>query len=86
VLKTVKHLCVAILAELAVGESLMSECPNLKVNLACCPCTYSCDLKGRCCECVRSHRQHKELPACYFPPEVEKTYDRSIKRFVSLNK
>jgi hypothetical protein len=64
----------------------MGECPNLRVNLAGCPCTYGCDLKGRCCECVRSHRLHGELPACYFPPDVEKTYDRSIKRFVSLHK
>lgn len=69
-----------------LGGSLMSECPNLKVNLASCPCTYSCGLKGKCCECVRNHRAHGELPACYFPFDVEKTYDRSIERFVSLHK
>jgi hypothetical protein len=27
-----------------------------------------------------------ELPACFFPPEVERTYDRSIRRFISLYK
>ena len=64
----------------------MSECPNLEVNLEDCPCTYSCASKGRCCECIRSHRKNNELPACYFPPEIEKTYDRSIRRFVSLYK
>jgi hypothetical protein len=25
-----------------------------------------------------------ELPACYFPAEIERTYDRSIERFISL--
>jgi len=28
----------------------------------------------------------KELPACCFTPEVEKTYDRSFKRFVEMCK
>ncbi|MCW4052236.1 MAG: DUF6485 family protein [Candidatus Bathyarchaeota archaeon] len=64
----------------------MSDCSNLQTNLADCPCTYPCDLKGRCCSCIRSHRANNELPACYFPPKVEKTYDRSINRFVSLHK
>jgi hypothetical protein len=26
-----------------------------------------------------------ELPACFFPDDVERTYDRSIRRFVSLH-
>ena len=26
----------------------------------------------------------EELPACVFPPEVEKTYDRSFARFVKV--
>ncbi|MEM2971435.1 MAG: hypothetical protein QW270_03315 [Candidatus Bathyarchaeia archaeon] len=64
----------------------MGECLNLQINLRECPCTYPCDLKGKCCECLRHHRAHSELPACYFPLEVEKTYDRSIKRFLSLYK
>jgi hypothetical protein len=64
----------------------MSECPNLHTNLQECSCTYSCDLKGRCCECIRNHREHDELPACYFPKEAEKTYDRSIKKFLSIHK
>ncbi|MEM2912899.1 MAG: DUF6485 family protein [Candidatus Bathyarchaeia archaeon] len=61
-------------------------CPNIEINLRDCPCTYPCDIKGKCCECILQHRKHRELPACYFPPEVERTYDRSIRRFVSLYK
>ncbi|MCK4588994.1 MAG: cytosolic protein [Nanoarchaeota archaeon] len=52
-----------------------------------CPCTYpGCPNKNNCPECFRSHIQNQELPACFFPPEVEKTFDRSIKRFLSLKK
>ena len=62
----------------------MKECKQ-KQNLASCSCTYEpCSRKGICCECIKHHLKNKELPACYFPPEVEKTYDRSIKRFVSI--
>ncbi|MCX6730022.1 MAG: DUF6485 family protein [Candidatus Portnoybacteria bacterium] len=51
-------------------------------NLKNCPCTYEgCERKGLCCECVKYHRENGELPGCYFSPEVEKTYDRSIKKF-----
>ncbi|PMQ00779.1 MAG: hypothetical protein CBR30_09410 [Dictyoglomus sp. NZ13-RE01] len=64
----------------------MAEC-NLQSNLKMCNCTYEpCPRKGICCECLAYHRSHGELPACYFPKDVEKTYDRSIKRFVSLYK
>ncbi|MCD6452041.1 MAG: hypothetical protein J7L64_06750 [Acidobacteria bacterium] len=63
------------------------ECPNLKKNLARCNCTYEpCSRKGKCCECLAYHLSHRELPACFFPPEVERTYDRSIERFLSLNR
>ena len=55
-------------------------------NLKDCPCTYSCDRKGLCCECVRYHRERNELPACYFSKEEEKTYDRSIENFIKKNK
>ncbi|HDP70649.1 MAG TPA: hypothetical protein ENN38_07595 [Actinobacteria bacterium] len=52
-----------------------------------CTCTYDpCDRKGKCCECVSYHRNRKELPGCFFPPEIECTYDRSIEKFVSLYK
>ena len=52
-------------------------------NLKHCPCTWEpCDKKGICCECIRYHLSRGELPACCFPPEIEKTYDRSIERFI----
>jgi len=58
------------------------ECQKEK-NLKDCPCTYpGCEKKGICCECLRYHRQKKELPACYFSSKTEKTYDRSIEKFI----
>lgn len=51
-----------------------------------CNCTYSpCPRKGNCCECIVYHRKQNELPACFFPDEVEQTYDRSIDRFIECN-
>jgi len=62
------------------------ECVNLKANLGNCTCTYSpCERRGRCCECLQYHLRMGELPACCFPPEVERTYDRSIARFVAVH-
>ena len=64
----------------------MVDCPNLEINLQSCNCSYGyCDKKGKCCECVRYHRSLGELPGCFFPDDVERTYDRSIKRFVDLH-
>ncbi|KAF0118101.1 MAG: hypothetical protein FD151_2235 [bacterium] len=63
------------------------ECHNTGANLERCNCTYEpCDKKGRCCECSAYHWKMKQLPACLFPPEVEKTYDRSLRRFISIYK
>jgi len=62
------------------------EC-NIEDNLDRCNCTYEpCNKKGKCCECLSYHWGMKQLPACLFPPEVEKTYDRSLKRFISIYK
>jgi hypothetical protein len=59
------------------------EC-NQKRNVQRCTCTYEpCSRKGLCCDCIAYHRQYGELPGCVFPPEVERTYDRSIARFVA---
>ncbi len=64
----------------------MSDCPNKEKNLQHCNCTYEpCSRKGICCECLAYHRRNQELPACYFPAEVEKTYDRSLARFLKLS-
>jgi len=61
----------------------MKECPSREKNLSRCNCTYEpCSRKGVCCECLDYHRQLGELPACYFPPEVERTYDRSVARLL----
>jgi hypothetical protein len=63
------------------------ECENIKKNLDFCTCTYSgCTRRGKCCECVQYHQAQGQIPGCFFPPEAEKTYDRSIEYFVSLHK
>jgi len=52
-----------------------------------CNCTYEpCDRKGICCECIAYHWRNRELPACFFPDDVEKTYDRSLARFIACYK
>jgi hypothetical protein len=62
------------------GDYVM-ECQK-KQNLKNCVCTYAgCDKKGMCCECISYHLSSKQLPGCCFPPEAEKTYDRSFKAF-----
>ena len=60
------------------------HCSNQRRNREDCNCTYPCDNKGTCCDCIRYHRGRNELPACYFPADAEKTYDRSIANFVRL--
>jgi hypothetical protein len=50
-------------------------------NLKNCNCTYPCAKKGMCCECLHYHLAMRQLPACCFPPEAEKTYDRSFEKF-----
>jgi hypothetical protein len=64
----------------------MAEC-KIKENLKDCSCSFtSCSKRGLCCECIKAHRENGELPGCYFPLDVEKTGERSIKRFVELIK
>ncbi len=60
----------------------MADCQNLKKNQNRCTCTYDCPQKGACCDCLHSHLARKQLPACCFPPAVEKTYDRSFAAFI----
>ncbi len=58
------------------------NCPNTKKNEERCTCTYSgCERHAVCCECLAHHLKSKQLPACCFPPEAEKTYDRSFAKF-----
>ena len=56
-------------------------------NLARCTCTYEpCPRKGICCECIAYHQALGELPGCLFPPEVERTFDRTIERYVACHR
>jgi hypothetical protein len=58
------------------------ECKE-STNLQRCNCTYEpCSRKGTCCECIAYHRRMNELPACYFSAAAERTYDRSIRKFI----
>jgi len=59
------------------------EC-NVEKNTQSCTCTYDCAKKGICCKCVAYHRANNEIPGCFFPPDAEKTWDRSIKNFVNV--
>jgi len=43
-----------------------------------CPCTYSCEKHGKCCECVAYHLRSDEFPACFFSKDTEARYDRSF--------
>ncbi|NLF32669.1 MAG: cytosolic protein [Planctomycetes bacterium] len=57
------------------------EC-KIRTNAANCTCTYTtCGKRGLCCDCLRTHLANKELPGCCFPPDAEKTYDRSFRNF-----
>ena len=59
------------------------EC-NIDANKAKCNCTYEpCSRKGQCCECISYHLRMDELPACAFPDDIERTYDRSFTRFAN---
>lgn len=60
---------------------MSKECINKEKNLKKCNCTYPCDKKGMCCECISYHLARKELPACFFSKEAEATYDRSFEKF-----
>ncbi|MBD3228783.1 MAG: hypothetical protein GF329_11410 [Candidatus Lokiarchaeota archaeon] len=58
---------------------------NIEENRKDCPCTYmSCSKRGKCCECIKYHLKRRELPACCFPSDVEKTYDRTFEKFIEV--
>ena len=61
----------------------LAEC-KIEQNKNNCNCTYPCDKKGICCECLSYHKNRGEVPACFFPDEVERTYDRSIDNFIRV--
>jgi len=56
-------------------------------NLRRCSCSYQpCSRKGLCCDCLNYHFKQGQLPGCLFPPDVERTYDRSIETFIETYK
>ena len=64
----------------------MEKCRSGK-NLGRCNCSYEpCSRKGVCCECLAYHWSMNELPACLFPDQVERTYDRSVRRFIAVHR
>lgn len=60
------------------------ECKQQR-NTQRCNCSYpGCPRHGLCCECLHYHLAMRQLPACCFPNEVERTYDRSFARFAEV--
>lgn len=60
------------------------EC-KIDQNLKSCNCSYEpCSRKGTCCDCISYHLSARELPACCFPDDAERTYDRSFEHFARL--
>jgi len=50
-----------------------------------CTCTYpGCPRHGVCCDCLQYHKKMRQLPGCFFPPDVEKTWERSFEAFAKL--
>jgi len=66
---------------------MANNCDKHGKNMDRCNCSYTgCSRKGNCCECLHYHLAMDELPACCFPDDVEKTYDRSFRRFAELHR
>jgi len=60
------------------------ECKQTQ-NRKNCNCSYEpCSKKGVCCDCLNYHLQNRELPACCFPADSERSYDRSFEHFARL--
>ena len=60
-----------------------NNCLNKESNLKFCNCSYTgCERMGLCCQCIQYHRKRNEIPACFFPEQIEKTWDRSFKNFI----
>jgi hypothetical protein len=61
------------------------ECKKF-LNLEHCNCSYEgCTRKGICCECLKHHLSKNELPACCFPDDIERTYDRTFEKFIEIH-
>ncbi len=66
---------------------MSTNCHMQEDNKKNCNCSYEpCPRKGNCCLCLQYHLKNEQLPACAFPDDVERTYDRSFKKFVEIHK
>ncbi len=63
----------------------MKTC-KVEQNKQNCNCSYPCHRKGMCCDCIAYHKSSGQLPACFFPDDIEKTYDRSVENFIRVYK
>ena len=64
----------------------MTEC-NIEGRKKSCACTYDCQRRGKCCECLEHHLSKNQLPGCTFAKiskEAEKSYNRDIQYFAKL--
>ena len=59
------------------------SCQNTE-NLKNCNCSATCSRKGNCCQCLAHHKKKGQLPACLFPNDVERGYDRSVENFIAV--
>jgi hypothetical protein len=65
---------------------MADRCVNEKKNMKRCNCSYpGCPRHGMCCECLAYHLDMKQLPACCFDDETEKTWDRSFDKFIKTH-
>ncbi len=55
---------------------------DIEKNVKNCNCTYHCDRKGKCCDCISYHRGLGELPACYFNSAYERSYNRTVENYL----
>lgn len=58
------------------------ECKKEENRIECTCTATTCTRRGVCCECVKHHRDRDEIPGCFFPRAVERTWDRSIANFI----
>jgi len=60
------------------------DCAHKEKKNQHCTCTYiSCERHGMCCKCITYHRSKNQMVGCYFTPEAEKSWDRSMGRFLA---
>ena len=58
---------------------------NVEKNREKCTCSYpGCSRNGYCCDCLQYHWKNQELPGCIFPEDAERTYDRSLEKFIEV--